>query len=247
MGIPLPVQKRDDLSRFLIHLTRDLKDSSAKDNLIGILKDKKIEARNAHCLVMHKLEQMRFTKLLRWQFNSVCFTEAPLSQVSQLTRLIPKRSIELRPYGVVFWKDHLMDCGANPAIYLNAQGNSLSRYLIKQFEEIFKDVQSLKSLKAAEERHYKSIIQLYALLNVFNRERNFMWEREWRHMGDLSFKYSDLVAIIAKNPQSFLEECEDRLSPIVYGKYIKRIPIIDPSWHLEEVVEALAIQMWNQK
>jgi hypothetical protein len=140
-----------------------------------------------------------------------------------------------------------MKCGANPALYLNAQGNSLSRYLIEQFEETFKNVRSLRGLHATKKRRCKSIIQFYALLNVFNRERNFMWEREWRHMGDFSFRYGNLVAIIAKNPQSFLEECEERLSPRAYGKYIKRIPIIDPSWHLEEVVEALAIQMWNQK
>ena len=87
----LPTQKREDLSRFLIHLTRDLKYSSARDNLIGILKDKKIEARNAHCLVMHKLEQKGFSIVLRRKFRTVCFTEAPLSQVSQLTHQIPKQ------------------------------------------------------------------------------------------------------------------------------------------------------------
>lgn len=246
MEMSLPTQKREDLSRFLIHLTRDLEYSSARDNLIGILKDKKIEARNAHCLVMHKLEQKGLSIVLRRKFRTVCFTEAPLSQVSQLTRQIPKRSIKLKPYGIVFWKEALMKRGANPAIYLNAQGNSLSKYLLDQFDKKFKGIRTLKSLKANERKHFESVIQFYALLNVFNQKLNFMWEREWRHMGDFSFKYINAVAIIARNPDSFLEECEESMSTTA-NKFIKRIPIIDPTWQLEEVVEAIAIQMWDQK
>jgi hypothetical protein len=246
MEMSLPTQKREDLSRFLIHLTRDYEGSLARDNLIGILKDKEIQARNAHCLVMHKLEQMRFSKMLRGKFQSVCFTEAPLSQVSQLTRQIPKRSIKLKPYGIVFWKETLMNRGANPAIYLNAQGNSLSKYLLAQFDKEFKDIRTLRRFKTTEREHFESVIQFYALLNVVNQKRNFMWEREWRHMGGLRFKYIDTVAIIARNPDSFLEECEKKLSSTA-NKFIKRIPVIDPSWQLEEVVESIAIRMWDQK
>lgn len=245
MDIALPTQKRDDLSKFLIHLSRDLLGATAKENLINILKDKTIEARHAHCLVMHKFEQMRFSKVLRCEFKSVCFTEAPLSQVHQLTRIIPKRTIKLKPYGLVFWKDALMDRGANPAIYLNAQGNSLSKYLLDQFEKEFGGIRTLKRLKTNERKHYESIIQFFALLNVVKKKNNFMWEREWRHMGDLDFKYEDVVAIIARRPYSFIEESEEHLSAPAY-KAIKQIPIIDPSWKLEEVVEALATQMRNQ-
>jgi hypothetical protein len=245
MDIQIPTQKRDDLSRFLIHLTRDHEDHSASENLLGILNDKMIEARNAHCLVMHKLEERTFSPLLRQQFKSVCFTEAPLSQVSQLTRRIPKRSIKLRPYGVVFLKDRLMACGANPAIYLNAEGNSLSKFLVAQFDATFKNIRSLKGLKAAKQKYFKSIIQFYALLNVVRQEGNFMWEREWRHMGHFCFEYINLVAIIAENSESFRKKCTERLSPTAYSS-IRRIPIVDPSWRLEEVVEEIGVQMWNQ-
>jgi len=45
MEIP---NNRDDLSRFLVHLTRDFEGELARHNLVQILKEKTIEARNAH-------------------------------------------------------------------------------------------------------------------------------------------------------------------------------------------------------
>ncbi len=76
MKIP---NNRDDLSRYLVHLTRDYDGELAQQNLVNILKEKIIEARNSHCLVMHKLEQLEFSKLLKNKFRTVCFTETPLT------------------------------------------------------------------------------------------------------------------------------------------------------------------------
>ena len=58
-------KKRDDLSKFLIHLTRDYSDSLANENLVNILKQNKIEAKNAYCLFIYKLNQMDFSKVLK--------------------------------------------------------------------------------------------------------------------------------------------------------------------------------------
>ena len=95
--------KRDDLSKFLIHLSRDYNDFSADENLVNILNEKIIEARNAHCLFMHKLNQMKFTNKLKNKFNTVCLTEAPLTQIQKLTLIYPNRRIKLKPYGLIFW------------------------------------------------------------------------------------------------------------------------------------------------
>ena len=108
-GILADHRVRDDLSRFLVHLTRNYGDSTAKDNLISILRQKRIEARNAHCLFGPKISKIGFSRVLKKQFNTVCFTETPLNQLRHLTQEIPGRKIELCPYGLVFWKEHMLE------------------------------------------------------------------------------------------------------------------------------------------
>jgi hypothetical protein len=41
------LHRRSDLSTFLVHLTRDRSDDDARDNLLGILAARKVEARRA--------------------------------------------------------------------------------------------------------------------------------------------------------------------------------------------------------
>src|SRR4051812_40273150 len=47
---------RDDLSRFLIHRTREYEGARERKSLLTMLYDKTIEARNAHRLFVHEIE-----------------------------------------------------------------------------------------------------------------------------------------------------------------------------------------------
>ena len=78
---------------------------------------------------MHKINQLGFSKLLKTKFRTVCFTETPLTQIKQLSQDIEDRKIQLKPYGLIFWKDDLFEIGASPAVYINAKGTSISRFL----------------------------------------------------------------------------------------------------------------------
>lgn len=236
---------RDDLSRFLVHLTRDCDDRTAQSNLVNILKEKTIEARNAHCLVMHKIQNSNFSDVLKRKFNTVCFTETPLTQIKHICRDIQGRKIQLKPYGLVFWKDKLFQNGASPAVYINAKGTSISRYLLDEFDLIFKQVKTFKSLRKQEKDHYSNIVHYYSLINVVKDKHDFLWEREWRHHGDFKFKYRDIVAIIAENPDSFDRFCQKHLSVGQY-KYVEKLPLINPNWTYEELLEELAISAWNK-
>lgn len=233
------------MSRYLVHLTRDYDGELAQQNLVNILKEKIIEARNSHCLVMHKLEQLEFSKLLKNKFRTVCFTETPLTQLKQLTSDIEDRKIKLKPYGIVFWKDNLFENGASPAIYINAKGTSISRFLLDEFDLIFKKINTFKGLKEQEKSHYTNIVHYYSLINVVNEKHDFLWEREWRHHGNFKFKYQDIVAIIANTPSQFEKLCERELSARQY-KFIEKIPIINPEWTYEKLVEELAIRIWEK-
>jgi hypothetical protein len=234
---------RDDLSRFLVHLTRDYDGESAEANLINIIKKKTIEARNAHCLVMHRIRN--FTPVLKKKFKTVCFTEAPLTQLNRVVNEIKGRKIILQPFGLIFWKENLFELGASPAIYINAKGTSISQFLLNEFDSIFKNVKTFKKFKEQEKKHYTNIVQYYSLINVVNDKHDFMWEREWRHHGDFKFKYNDIVAIVAKDPDIFENWLEKNLTDRQY-KFIKRLPIINPEWTYEELVEELAISIWDK-
>jgi hypothetical protein len=227
---------REDLSRFLVHLTR----GSAQKNLISILRQKTIEARNAHCLFHYEFKP--FSSVLTERFNTVCFTETPLPQIHRLTGTIPGRQIELRGYGLVFSKDAMIAEGACPAVYLNARGTELKRYLLSCFRSDFKGIKSLKQLKKTEKNYYASIIQYYSLINIISENYDFAWEREWRYGGDFKFRYRDLVAIVAEDPASFESRCQESLKPERF-KSIERIPIISAKYSYEEVVEAMAAKI----
>ncbi|MDD5616120.1 MAG: hypothetical protein PHH85_07960 [Candidatus Methanoperedens sp.] len=239
-------KKRDDLSKFLIHLTKDEKsgDPTAIDNLINILKQKKIEARKAHCLFMHIFSQKGFSKKLEKKFNTVCLTEAPLNQIRILSADFPSRKIKLKPYGLVFWKEDLLKKGASPAIYINAEkGTELRNYLLKEFKKKFPS--TFKKLEQKEE-YPNEIIQYFSLINKIGPNYDFSWEREWRFHGDLEFKYRDVVAIIAEYPNRFEKRCQKEFKRRQLNS-IKKIPIINPNWNYEEVVEEMSRRIWEKE
>ena len=233
------------MSRFLVHLSRDYDGDPARKNLINILKEKTIEARNAHCLVMHKKDQLGFSELLKEKFHTVCFTETPLTQIKQITQETKGRQIQLKPYGLIFWKDDLFEKGSSPAIYINAKGTSISRFLIDEFDAIFDNVRTFKNLRKQEKDHYLNIVHYYSLINVVKDQHDFLWEREWRHHGDFKFDFEDIVAIIAVNPSGFEKLCERNLDK-EQCEFLRKLPFINPEWTYEELLEELAIRIWQK-
>lgn len=71
-----------------------------------------------------------------------------------------------------------------------------------------------------------------------------MWEREWRFQGNLRYKYSNVVAIIAENPKDFLLLCEETISDKKMN-LIKKIPLISPEWTYEELIEQMSCSIWE--
>ncbi|WP_157937383.1 hypothetical protein [Vibrio lentus] len=53
------------------------------------------------------------------------------------------------------------------------------------------------------------------------------------------------MAIVAENPDEFIEVCSNKLSKNKMS-YIKRIPIISANWSYEDVVEEMAIKIWQK-
>ena len=235
-------RRRDDISKFLVHLTRDEDGIEAIDKLVNILKDKQIEARAPHCLFNFEFDKLKFNKELTNKFNSVCLTETPLNQIKYLTKNILGRKVRLKPYGLVFWKEELLELGANPAIYINSKGTNLKNLLLENFRRDFKDIKGMKSLKTL--KYFNELIQYNSLINIVEDKHDFSWEREWRLNNNLDFEYINLIAIIAKDDELFLKKCSREISKEGM-KYLRKVPIISPDWNHEEVIEAISCTIWD--
>ena len=233
---------RDDISKFVVHLCRNCRGSTARQNLISILSAHLIEARSAHCLFSRLFPELQFSPKLQSAFKTVCFTEAPLNQISPLCRRIPGRRIELQPYGLVFYREHIVDSGGSPSIYINSDGTDLRDYLIEQFREHFKGIKSLRKFKQNQRARHEQIIQYYSFINKMGAGYDFSWEREWRFTGNFDFEYQDLVAIIAKSPLTMKTQISKQIKGSRSAS-LRKIPIISPDWGYERIVDELSRQL----
>lgn len=117
-------QHREDLSRYMVHLTRDdRKDfpggTTAKKNFISILNDSKIQAFRPHCL--HGKQLKALGDDAEELFKVSCFTETPLSELANLLD-VGWRQIYLEPFGFVFEQEFLIRNGAQKVTYVNNYG-----------------------------------------------------------------------------------------------------------------------------
>ena len=237
---------RDDISRFVIHLTRRHGGRQPRQNLVSILDQRIIEARTAHCLFSPLFGKLGFSPMLKSKFKTVCFTETPLNQISRLCSPLPGRQIDLQPYGLVFYKDKVLERGGSPAVYINSQGTQIREFLLQQFRDHFQGIKSLKRFSADQREYHQQIIQYYSLVNIISPYHDFTWEREWRYSGDFKFKFIDVVAIIAKDPESFIAYRKQHIKG-PRGHTLLKIPVISPDWNYEEIVDTMSCQIWDSQ
>ena len=92
-------QGREDISRFVVHLTRDDTETfgnggaTARENFESIIRHGCILAYRAHCLFNPKLSEL--PEQTQHKFKVACFTEVPLNQIHLLVRDIPGRQCNL--------------------------------------------------------------------------------------------------------------------------------------------------------
>lgn len=219
-------QKRQDISRFVVHLTRDLvpddEKKNARHNLMRMLLDGKIEARNPHCYHNHRMKEL--PEETQNEFNVVCFTEAPLDQLHHLTGAIEGRKVILQPYGMVFRKEFLLEKGAHPAIYMNGyDGNNWLKHAAR---DLFNELKSNGKQNRA--------VRFLPFLNAMQESYDFSWEREWRVLSDFNFSTpKDVVAVIL--PEGKEEKMRDALAEV-------GVTVVSPGWTYEQIADELATQ-----
>jgi hypothetical protein len=211
-----PALKRADLSTFVFHLTKDGPDDSvdallenraakltppARENLLSILAECEIKARGYHSLFKSDLKDA--DDATKAAFKVVCLSEAPLIVLDEL--VVPKRkgNIKLKPYGVIFTREGLIQFGGNEAFYVGSnqlKEDEWARY---------------KAWKMASPRPSAGTLPL---MNLLNQKYDFTWEKEWRFIGDFRFRsLANIRGVIlpAEGEDDLLKLFHDQDVPVI--------------------------------
>lgn len=222
---------REDVSRFVVHLTRDDREdfkygATARDNFLSIIKQKRIGAFRPHCL--HAPQIKGFSRKVRRKFYVSCFTEVPLTQLRFLVQRIKGRQVCLEPFGFVFDKRTLIEKGAQPALYINSySGNDALKKSINRIFEL-----------SRKNEFEDDLARILPFVNAMHEKYDFTWEREWRVAGDFHFKHSNIVCCVL--PSSGQEDIREKL--IQAG-----IAAVSPGWTYEQIVSEMARQQRTTK
>ncbi len=229
------LQRRTDLSTFLVHLTKDYDGHTAIDNLKRILDRISIEARSVFGMGrdfatgdQHFQESQKV----------VCFTETPLEHVWMMCSAIEGREHGLSPYGVAVTKAWARRNRVNPVWYLDiTPGHTWLTNPINSLRQLANDDavatgQSLADYDIA--RLLPFIEQMGPMTNGGRKE--FWWEREWRHVDHIQLPWPHIVAVFA--PEADHRALRRFMIDTSAANYDKP-PLLDPQWGLERMIGQL--------
>jgi hypothetical protein len=225
------LNRRSDLSTFLVHLTRDFKGKSADDRLASILRDRKLEAKSIYGLLRDRRSDL--TDAAKDAQKVVCFTETPLEYAYLMMQKIDGREYEFGPYGVAITKKMGRIRGVNPVWYLDitpghdwltVNANALAMRFInggcidKHLAALFPFMEQMGTgTRASDGQAYK---------------KEFWWEREWRHRGDFDLEDSRFICLC---PEDEMDDFEELIEENEH-----EATCLDPRWSLEKVIAKLS-------
>lgn len=220
------VIRRRDFSKHLVHLTRNLQESSARDNLLSILSNRTIEARSPFGVAVARLKIAGCdTESALASQRVCCFSETPLEDLGGLIDPGMWRRFKFQPYGVVFERDFMVAKGANPVWYLNSYSAPgvtfewLVRDVNTLIDAVIMSESATPDAKAAAFQK-SPMCRLAPMIETMGkwrrpsggtRKKDFSFEREWRHAGDFHFTPNDVKAILTppEDRDDFLAELEE--------------------------------------
>jgi hypothetical protein len=225
------LDRRNDLSTFLVHLTRATGDRSALENLVSICAARTLEARTPVGW-MRSIDDPEDVE--RQTQRAVCFTETPLEHVHALAGRITlwgrERSFPLEPYGVAISKMAARRIGVNPVWYVDmTPGRDWTLYAA--LNALAVEAQESSAFHEHPAARIFPFVEKMGRWDNNGRIREFSWEREWRHCGPLRLPSSGIIWLC---PSSDIAELRARVGE--RASY----PWIDPTWGLERIIAHLA-------
>ena len=209
------LEKKEDFSPFLVHLTRDDGEFCAKDILDTILVENTLKAYNHYCYFSPALNKSQSISL-QYKFKVVCFTETPIGQIDVLLNKVSQRNFNPEPYGLVFQKEYIREMGGNPVFYVNRKiANPLMNLIFYPHVENTAQVSD-------------DVCRLLALVTICEKYNDWHWERDWRIVGNLEFKYKD----------SYCGLCPEEDIAYFGNKYTE-VRFISPYWRSNRILSKL--------
>jgi hypothetical protein len=231
------LHRRTDLSTFVVHWSRDLGNTPALENLKSILESQTLIAKTPYGAAVSRLEELDDENAKTAALESqrvVCFTEAPLEQAWSFVCEITGRTTPLQPYGVAFTKQTARRLGVNPVLYMD---------MTPGHDWAVKDAAEKLVERAIEAGDFVGdpIARLAPFLDWMGtwpsgKKKEFWWEREWRHLGDLSFSLHHVAVVLC--PEKDFKTVGDLLGDL--GTTSRHVHTVDPTWGLEHIIKRLA-------
>lgn len=117
------LNRRSDLSTFVVHLTKDGEDASARERLESIIDDQVIYARSPMGWAEDEDDPVdqasQSQRVVSQSQRVVSFTETPLEHIYSHVVDISNRRVKFKPYGVVLTKLTARRLGINPVWYVD--------------------------------------------------------------------------------------------------------------------------------
>jgi hypothetical protein len=235
------LQRRTDLSTFLVHFTRTQDGRTSRQRLLNMLVEERLHTGRPLGMASEQAVALQDQQVSFFRSQQVvCFTETPLEHAWMMVEDIEGRAVAFGSYGLAFTKTWGRSQGINPVWYLDISARSID-WLTKPVNRMVE-----AAIQAANYDH--DIFKLTPYVEQMGPtkvgRKEFWWEREWRLAGrDLLFRASDVVAALAPANQHTLLAAELevlRQQQSIAPNYFANLRFIDPRWGLERIIARLA-------
>jgi hypothetical protein len=227
------LNRRNDLSTFVVHLSRD-GEQAADANLRAIIAEGVLRASKSFGWAASQDDE---SDQARQSQRCVCFSETPLEHIYSMVANILGRSVRLQPYGLAFTKIRARRRGVNPVWYVDMTPGR--DWTIRNALNDLRD----EAISVGFHSHPAArILPFIEPMGTWeNSRREFWWEREWRHQGDMYFGLDQVALWLC--PEHRIPEFETLIQAEFARRGLTGRPrCIDPRWGLEEIVAHLADQ-----
>jgi hypothetical protein len=225
------LNRRGDLSTFLVHLTRDRNGLSAASALESVIRERRLRALSP--MGWAKTEDDPAEPAHQSQ-RVVCFSETPLEHVYSLFADIAGRQVCLKPYGLALTKVVARMEGINPVWYVDMTTRGGRDWEEARAIDAIRD-----AAVAARGFHDSPEAKLFPFFEHMgtwpDNRKEFWWEREWRHRGDIDLadRWGSIIWLCPEEEHPRFRRCIEEAAPP--GHSAPPV-VLDPSWGLEQII-----------
>jgi Putative abortive phage resistance protein AbiGi, antitoxin len=226
------LHRRTDLSTFVVHLTRTRGGVTGLHALASIARLGVIEAPTA---MGWAKDQDDAQDPRRQTQRVVCFSETPLEHIHlMLGPMEPSRDVIMEPYGLALTKLAARKLGINPIWYVDTTPGR--EWVLANTLDSIRDWHVANAAATGTSFHDWDMARVFPFIEQMGRwpttgrQKEFWWEREWRHAGHFTLPTSGLIWLCPEHEVPHLTQ--------LAGRELR--PWIDPQWGLERIIARLA-------